>query len=59
MSKEDVEKNLAKKGYKYASTLSDGSIVMTKKTSSFGWRQAEIDPDGLVNGEELAEFLKR
>jgi len=59
MTQEQVIAQLERKGFRIVSRLSYGAVVMRKRTSSFGWTQAEVEEDGSVNGMSLDEYLKQ
>ena len=48
---------LEKKGFRYQSTLSDGSMVFKKTFSRISHFYAEVETDGSVNGQSVEDFL--
>lgn len=53
-----VMEALEAKGFRWTSTLSGGVMMLTKKPNHYTTFMAEVDLDGLVNGESLEDFLK-
>jgi len=48
--------NFAADSYDEDST--DRCIMFSKRVNSYSSLQAQVDPDGTVNGQELAVYLK-
>ncbi len=65
-AQETAEKALKKKGYRFANWMNTSSdfgngtpFVMIKKPTRFQTFYAEVETDGSVNGEPLADFTRK
>lgn len=55
---EEVVSQLEKRGFEWRYHSEEFNFtVLSKRVSSFGTLQVEVDEDGLCNGLPLAEFL--
>ncbi len=53
-----VLRTLKGKGFSGHRTMSDGAVMLQKRTRPWLLKLAQVGTDGSVNGETLSEFLK-